>query len=201
MFPVVFLFSHFLFFLWPIPLIRHSLPTPSSPVRMLIRMAQCPASESSTMLSTENSSTNLPDTTPSPPTPQEEPAPVKQLQAQEQQEQEEQGQPPPPQEQPQLEPPQPGQNKQARPVSEIFPNHIPLNGKSFQSPEGKTKKTHNSCGQQKQNTNQTVNMLGPHSCRKKQTGKHCHIYISQGQLDLTTDNYFLSLLVPFFLFS
>ncbi|KFH64391.1 hypothetical protein MVEG_10216 [Podila verticillata NRRL 6337] len=87
------------------------------------------------MLSTENSSTNLPDTTPSPPTPQEEPAPVKQLQEQEQEKDQEQEQPPPPQDHPQLEPPQPGQNKQARPVSEIFPNHVPLNGKSFQSPE------------------------------------------------------------------
>ncbi|KAF9292118.1 hypothetical protein BGZ74_000279 [Mortierella antarctica] len=92
-------------------------------------MAQCPASESSTMLSTENSSANLPDTTaqPSPPTPPQEPVPAKQvLQPQPQEHQ--------PQErlQPQS---QPGQSKQARPVSEIFSNHIPANGKSFQSPE------------------------------------------------------------------
>ncbi|KAG0033728.1 hypothetical protein BGZ81_007486 [Podila clonocystis] len=100
-------------------------------------MAQCPASESSTMLSTENSSTNLPDTNaqPSPPTPPQEPVSAKQIL-------QPQPQPQPQEQQPQerLQPqeqlqPQPGQSKQARPVSEIFSNHIPANGKSFQSPE------------------------------------------------------------------
>ncbi|KAG0094476.1 hypothetical protein BGZ93_007158 [Podila epicladia] len=95
-------------------------------------MAQCPASESSTMLSTENSSTNLPDTTaqPSPPTPPQEPVPAKHV-LQPQPQPQERLQP-----QEQLQPQsQPGQSKQARPVSEIFSNHIPVNGKSFQSPE------------------------------------------------------------------